>query len=59
MIKCNKDCKKCKHLNARVDNKAQPFAYDCMKFGDSVFDSEFKNTKEFKTKEDYQNDNKI
>lgn len=53
MIKCNKDCNKCNHLNIRTDNKGYPFGYECMKFGDSVFMSDFTSTKEFKTKEDF------
>ncbi len=28
---CNKDCRKCKNLNGRVDNKGYPFAYECLK----------------------------
>lgn len=48
-MRCNRDCNKCKNLNFRVDNKGYPFGYECMKYGDSVFETEFKSTKEFKT----------
>lgn len=53
MIQCNKNCNKCKQLNVRVDGKGYPYGYDCMKYGDSVFQSDFMDTKEFKTKEDF------
>lgn len=36
-IKCNKNCKSCKHLNARADAKGYPYGYECMKYYDSVF----------------------
>lgn len=45
---CNRNCKKCKQLNVRTDGKGYPFAYECMKYEDSVFQYEFGNTKEFK-----------
>lgn len=47
MIECNKDCTKCKHLNGRTDDKGIPFAYDCLKYGDSVFLEKFQDTKVF------------
>lgn len=53
MVQCNKDCKKCKQLNIRADDKGYPFGYDYMKYCDSVFRTEFESTKEFKTEEDY------
>lgn len=46
-IECNRDCEKCKHLNAKTDNKGYPFGYECMKYWDSVFRSQFKSTKIF------------
>lgn len=52
MVQCNKDCKKCKQLNIRTDDKGYPFGYDCMKYGDSVFQTEFESIREFKTEED-------
>ena len=27
-IMCNKNCKTCKHLNTRVDNKGYPYGYE-------------------------------
>ncbi len=53
MIQCNKDCNKCKYLNGRVDEKGYPYGYDCLKYGDSVFQSDFEDTKEFNIEEDY------
>lgn len=53
MIRCNRNCKKCKQLNVRTDDKGYPFAYDCMKYDDSVFLENFESTKEFKTEEDF------
>lgn len=53
MVKCNKNCKKCKQLNIRTDDKGYPYGYDCMKYGDSVFLSNFESTKEFKTDGDF------
>ncbi len=47
-IQCSKDCSKCRHLNGRVDDKGYPYGYDCLKYGDSVFREDFKNTKTFK-----------
>ena len=55
MVKCNKNCNKCNQLNVRTDDKGYPYGYDCMKYGDSVFRSEFESTKEFRTKEDFSN----
>ena len=53
MVQCNRNCNKCKQLNVRVDDKGYPYGYGCMKYGDSVFWYEFKDTKEFKTREDF------
>lgn len=53
MTRCNRNCKKCKQLNIRVDDKGYPYGYECMRYGDSVFQHEFENTKEFKTEDDY------
>ena len=53
MVKCNRNCKQCKQLNIRTDNKGYPFGYDCIKYKNSVFQTEFESTKEFKTEEDY------
>lgn len=53
MVKCNKNCKKCKQLNVRTDDKGYPYGYDCLKYGDSVFQYEFESTKEFKTEEEF------
>ena len=55
MIKCSKNCNKCKILNIRTDDKVYPQGYDCMKYGDSVFQNEFENTKKFSIKEDFSN----
>lgn len=51
IIKCNRNCNKCKNLNVRTDDKGNSYAYDCLKYEDSVFRSEFESTKEFKTEE--------
>lgn len=48
LVKCSKDCSKCTHLNVRTDDKGYPFGYECLKFGDSVFEETFANTKWFK-----------
>lgn len=53
LVECNKDCSKCKRLNGRTDGKGYPFGYDCLKYGDSVFENQFRDTKVFKTEEDY------
>lgn len=53
MIQCNKNCNKCKQLNVRTDDNGYPYGYDCMKYGDSVFEADFESTKEFKTEEDF------
>lgn len=52
MIECNKDCSKCKQLNSRTDDKGYPFGYECMKYGDSVLEGQFRDTKVFKPAED-------
>lgn len=44
---CNKNCLKCNRLNVKTDYKGYPWAYECMKYGDSVFPNEFDSTKEF------------
>lgn len=44
---CNRDCEKCKWLNGKTDDKSYPYAYECLKYGDSVFISEFQSTKTF------------
>ena len=46
--KCNKNCEDCSYLNTKTDDKGYPWGYECIKFGDSVFESEFDRTKEFK-----------
>lgn len=48
MEKCSRDCEKCRRLNTKVDAKGYPWGYDCLKYGDSVFKSEFKSTKNWK-----------
>ena len=52
MIKCNKNCSKCKKLNTRTDDKGYPFGYECMKYGEFVFLIDFESTKEFIDKND-------
>lgn len=47
MISCQKNCNNCKQLNIRVDDKGYPYGYECMKYRDSVFESEFESTKYF------------
>lgn len=47
MIICNGDYEKCKQLNVKVDKQGYPWGYECLKYGDSVFQEEFKDTKEF------------
>ena len=41
-VVCNKDCTQCNHLNILADDNGYPFAYECMKFRDSVFQEIFK-----------------
>ena len=53
MIQCNKNCNKCKRLNIRTDDKVCGYGYDCLKYGDSVFQNEFESTKESRTEEDF------
>ena len=55
MVKCNKNCNKCRKLNVRTDEKGYPYGYDCLKYGDSVFQDKFESTKEFSIKEDFSN----
>lgn len=45
---CKIDCKQCKYLNARTDDKGYPYGYECLKYEDSVFEDEFTNSKIFK-----------
>ena len=45
---CNKDCRECRYLNTKVDDKYYPYGHECMKYGDSVFQEEFNTTKIFK-----------
>ena len=47
MIICNRDCEKCKQLNVKVDKQGYPWGYEWLKYGDSVFQKKFKDTKEF------------
>ena len=44
---CNRDCSKCNFLNTKTDSKGYPWGYDCMKYGDSVLEKDFSNTKVF------------
>lgn len=46
-ITCNRNCNKCRSLNAKTDDKGYPWGYDCLKYGDSVFQEDFESTKEF------------
>ncbi len=46
-MKCKKDCRKCSQLNVRIDDKGYPYGYDCLKYGDSVFEEQFTNEKSF------------
>jgi hypothetical protein len=46
-ITCNRNCNNCTQLNTRVDNKDYPYGYDCLKYGDSVFENDFERTKQF------------
>ena len=47
MKTCNANCNECKKLNIKVDDKGYPYGYECMKYGNSVFQEKFKDTKEF------------
>ena len=47
MIYCKKNCNDCKNLNIRVDDKGYPYGHECMKYGDSMFESEFEKIKSF------------
>lgn len=44
---CNRNCQTCKSLNGRTDDKGYPFGYECLKYGDSVFLEQFRDTKYF------------
>lgn len=44
---CSKNCISCKRLNIKTDDKGYPWGYECMKYGDSVFQKEFTSTKSF------------
>lgn len=44
---CNKDCSKCSSLNTKTDSKGYPWGYNCLKYGDSVLQEDFSNTKFF------------
>lgn len=47
LVTCGKNCKNCRHLNVKIDNKGYPWGYDCLKYGDSVFEKDFTSTKSF------------
>lgn len=47
MVICNRNCKKCRHLSGRTDDKGYPFGYDCLRYQDSVFFEQFDKTKVF------------
>ncbi len=47
MISCHKDCENCESLNVRTDDKGYPWAYECLKYGDSVFRDKFGYDKDF------------
>jgi len=49
---CNRDCTQCTQLNTKTDDNGRPWGYDCLKYDDSVFRNEFKNTKEFEIVEE-------
>lgn len=53
MKRCDKDCKKCKQLNTRTDEKGYPFGYECMKYNETVFLENFTSTKEFEIKDNF------
>lgn len=40
IIECNKDCTK-------VDDRGYPWGYECLKYGNSVLQEDFRNTKTF------------
>ncbi len=44
---CNRNCQNCKKLNIRTDDKGYPYGYECLKYGDSVLEEQFQNTKYF------------
>lgn len=46
-IQCNKECNNCKYLGARTDEKGYPFAWECLKYNDSINKEDFQSTKEF------------
>lgn len=46
-MKCKKDCNNCKKLNYRTDSNGYPYAYECLKYGDSVFRKNFTSEKDF------------
>lgn len=48
IVVCDNDCKQCKYLSGRTDDKGYPYGYECMKYGDNVFEDEFTNSKIFK-----------
>lgn len=44
---CNKDCQKCQFLNTKADSKGYSWGYGCLKYGDSVLEKDWPNTKFF------------
>lgn len=44
---CNRNCKTCRSLNVKTDTKSYPYAYECMKFDNSVLKKDFESTKYF------------
>ena len=50
---CNKDCNSCRQLNIKVDDKGYPWGYECLKYGDSVLQKEFSDTKEFSVNKEW------
>lgn len=44
---CDKDCRECKYLNTKVDDKGYVYGHDCLKYGNSIFQEEFNNKKKF------------
>lgn len=47
LVACEMNCKYCRHLNIKTDNKGYPWEYECMKYGDTVFEKELASIKSF------------
>lgn len=51
IVQCNRDCSSCQQLNTKTDKNDIPWGYDCLKYGDSIFNTEFTSTKQFEVED--------